>query len=87
MSQNSSKVVAAWGNSGVWEDRDVKVEIALGRTLHRIGEPTKAGHPRHPLYLGYAKSLEDHFTMEDFRKWVARNEAMSLSRTQVIEGN
>lgn len=43
-------VVAAWGTHGAHEDREEKVLGLLRGKLSCLGT-TKAGHPRHPLYL------------------------------------
>lgn len=49
-------VLAAWGAHGDHQGRGVAVAVLLtgleGRLLH-LGL-TKVGHPRHPLYVGYA---------------------------------
>ena len=53
-------IVCAWGNHGSLLDRGRAVERLLRRTgaaLHHLGL-TATGHPRHPLYIGYARSLE-----------------------------
>lgn len=48
--------VAAWGTHGAHLDRGAEVE----RLLRQTGGPllhlglSKAGHPKHPLYIGYA---------------------------------
>lgn len=45
------RVIAAWGVSGVYESRaDAVVELLKGHELWCLGT-TKAGHPRHPLYV------------------------------------
>jgi len=47
------KMVAAWGAHGGHRDRDQEVRRLIatrGRKLYVFGF-TKAGHPRHPLYL------------------------------------
>jgi len=49
-------VIAAWGVHGVHRQRDSAVAQLLhtaNRPLFCLGE-TKAGHPRHPLYLPYS---------------------------------
>jgi hypothetical protein len=44
-------IIAAWGVTGTHMDRDRAVERLLGHHhLHALGF-TKAGNPRHPLYL------------------------------------
>lgn len=47
-------VLAAWGVHGEWGQRAVHVQVMLGATygvpLHALGW-TRAGHPRHPLYV------------------------------------
>ena len=50
-------VVCAWGSHGAHLDRGRQVEQLMrgtGATLHHLGL-TKAGHPKHPLYIAYAE--------------------------------
>jgi hypothetical protein len=49
LAAQSARVVAAWGDDGAWLDRDRAVRRLLPG-LHALGF-TKAGRPRHPLYL------------------------------------
>ena len=49
-------VICAWGTHGAHLDRGAEVEKLMRstpRALWHLGL-TKAGHPRHPLYIGYA---------------------------------
>jgi hypothetical protein len=47
----STLVVAAWGNHGVYIERDAAVRALLdGVPLHYL-RLTKAGQPEHPLYM------------------------------------
>jgi len=49
-------VIAGWGVHGAHLDRGPRVEAMLrdaGAELHCLGL-SKAGHPRHPLYIAYA---------------------------------
>jgi hypothetical protein len=51
-------LICAWGTHGAHMDRGHRVEDLLRRTdrpLMHLGL-TQAGHPRHPLYVGYAQS-------------------------------
>ena len=48
-------VVAAWGTHGEHLNRGPQVETlmrATGKPLHHLGL-SKAGHPKHPLYISY----------------------------------
>lgn len=48
-------IIAAWGTHGAHLERGPAVEALLratGRPLHVLGL-TQAGHPQHPLYIGY----------------------------------
>ena len=50
------RIVCAWGTHGEHVDRGPAVETLLrktGRPLFHLGL-SKAGHPKHPLYIGYA---------------------------------
>jgi hypothetical protein len=49
-------IVCAWGAHGAHLERGPAVERLMretNRPLHHLGL-TKAGHPKHPLYIGYA---------------------------------
>ena len=51
-----SSVICAWGTHGAHLGRGPSVEALLrstGRELLHLGL-SKAGHPKHPLYIGYA---------------------------------
>ena len=53
-------IVAAWGTHGAHLDRGPAVERLLrakGHDLWHLGL-TKAGHPKHPLYIGYDRQPE-----------------------------
>ena len=53
-------VVCAWGTHGAFIDRGPYVEGLLrkyGYELYHLGL-TKAGHPKHPLYISYARQPE-----------------------------
>ncbi len=56
----SDAIICAWGTHGAHLGRGGTVEALLrgtGRRLHHLGL-TRDGHPRHPLYIGYARALE-----------------------------
>ena len=53
-------IVCAWGTHGAHLDRGPAVERLMrgtGRPLHHLGL-TKGGHPKHPLYISYARRPE-----------------------------
>ena len=53
-------VVCAWGTHGAHLGRGPRVEALLratGHGLHHLGL-TRDGHPRHPLYIAYARQPE-----------------------------
>lgn len=56
--QNADQIIAAWGVHGEHLGRGPEVAQLLKQTglpLYHLGL-TKHGHPRHPLYVSYAKS-------------------------------
>jgi hypothetical protein len=53
----ADQIIAAWGTHGEHRARGPEVEALLrshGHTLHQLGL-SKAGHPKHPLYIAYAQ--------------------------------
>lgn len=58
--QWADRVVCAWGSHGAHMDRGVAVEAVLraaGLPLFQLGL-TKAGQPKHPLYISYDRQPE-----------------------------
>lgn len=56
----ADRIICAWGAHGAHLDRGPAVEAlirATGQPLYHLGL-TKAGHPRHPLYIAYARQPE-----------------------------
>ena len=56
----ADQVVAAWGTHGAHLNRGPTVEALLrdaGHDLYHLGL-SKAGHPKHPLYISYSQSPE-----------------------------
>lgn len=56
----ADQVIAAWGTHGAHLQRGARVEALLrgtGRDLYHLGL-SKAGHPKHPLYIAYAQQPE-----------------------------
>lgn len=51
--------IAAWGAHGGWLGRDEEVKRLLGDYRLRCFGRTKAGHPKHPLYLPSDTPLVD----------------------------
>jgi hypothetical protein len=59
----ADQVIAAWGTHGAHLDRGAAVEALLrdaDRSVHHLGL-TKHGHPKHPLYIAYARQPEPWF--------------------------
>lgn len=54
--RSSEAVIAAWG-AHPWVTRVAAPILGAQRTFHCLGR-TKAGHPRHPLYVGREATLE-----------------------------
>jgi len=53
-------VIAAWGTHGEHRGRGAEVETLLrgvGKPVYHLGL-SKAGHPKHPLYIAYAQQPE-----------------------------
>ncbi len=51
----ADSIICAWGTHGEHLNRGANVETLMrntNRPLHHLGL-TKAGHPKHPLYIGY----------------------------------
>ncbi|SPJ26622.1 DUF1643 domain-containing protein [Falsiruegeria mediterranea] len=59
----ADQVVAAWGTHGEHLDRGSAVEHLLRGTEHPVFHLglTKAGHPKHPLYISYSQKPERWF--------------------------
>lgn len=56
----ADRIVCAWGTHGAHMNRGPQVEQlmrATGQPLFHLGL-SKAGHPKHPLYIGYAVQPE-----------------------------
>ncbi|MEO0358142.1 MAG: DUF1643 domain-containing protein [Pseudomonadota bacterium] len=56
----ADQVIAAWGTHGAHLDRGTAVAALLketGQPIYHLGL-SKAGHPKHPLYLPYAQQPE-----------------------------
>jgi hypothetical protein len=54
------QVIAAWGTHGAHLNRGPQVEALLrasGRSVLHLGL-SKAGHPKHPLYIAYTQQPE-----------------------------
>lgn len=56
----ADQVIAAWGTHGAHLDRGAQVARLLSKVnvpIYHLGL-TKAGHPKHPLYLSYSQKPE-----------------------------
>lgn len=55
--RDADQVIAAWGTHGAHLGRGAQVEQLLraaGKPIYHLGL-SKAGHPKHPLYIAYAQ--------------------------------
>lgn len=53
----ADQIIAAWGTHGAHLERGTEVERVLrtlGKPLYHLGL-SKAGHPKHPLYIAYTE--------------------------------
>lgn len=56
--RESNMIIASWGVHGEYRGRNKEVlHLLSGRTVYCLGK-TKAGHPRHPLYIRADKKPE-----------------------------
>jgi len=56
--QDGGTILACWGTHGTHHDRETRmIEILDGIPVQCLGQ-TKAGHPKHPLYLRNDQPLE-----------------------------
>lgn len=58
--QWADQIICAWGTHGAFGERGAKVEALLrdtGLDLYHLGL-SKAGHPKHPLYIAYTQQPE-----------------------------
>ena len=56
-SRTSDQIIAAWGTHGAHLARGAEVQrllCKLGKPLYHLGL-SKAGHPKHPLYIAYTE--------------------------------
>lgn len=56
----ADQIICAWGTHGAHLDRGAEMKALLGKTglaLFHMGL-TKAGYPKHPLYIAYARRPE-----------------------------
>jgi hypothetical protein len=56
----ADRIICAWGNHGLHQERGTKVEVLLrstGAQLQHLGL-TGQGQPRHPLYVSYDQQPE-----------------------------
>ncbi|OUS35879.1 hypothetical protein A9Q94_11185 [Rhodobacterales bacterium 56_14_T64] len=54
----ADQVVCAWGTNGAHRNQGPRIEALLrarGQMLHQLGL-SKAGHPKHPLYIAYSQA-------------------------------
>ena len=58
--ESADRIVCCWGNHAQHLNRSsVLLKLLKKYTLHRMGEPTSAGEPRHPLYLPKNIALQE----------------------------
>lgn len=57
---DADQIIAAWGTHGAFLNRGAAVEALLrdhGKPIYHLGL-SKAGHPKHPLYIAYTQQPE-----------------------------
>jgi len=62
----ADQVIAAWGSHGAHRNRGAEVAGLLrdtGQPVFHLGL-TKAGHPKHPLYIGYSEAPRPWLTTD-----------------------
>jgi len=55
--QGAARVVACWGHQGGWRDQHRVIAPLLPHDAVCLGR-TRAGHPRHPLFVPYQTELQ-----------------------------
>lgn len=61
LANNASAVILAWGAKGSHRGRNRECENILARHYPKCLGKTKAGHPRHPLYIRADATPADYF--------------------------
>lgn len=66
-SAEADQIIAAWGTHGAHLARGAAVEQvlrSLGKPLYHLGL-SKAGHPKHPLYIAYTEQPQSWDTADE----------------------
>lgn len=86
---SADMVIAAWGENCTIHNRNKDI-LALfqGFLIHRLGTPTKDGHPRHPLYLRKDTQLEQYLKPQKLEKkiTITTSNANYKGRERKIKG-
>lgn len=69
MAGQASRIVAAWGNHGLFRNRQEEVLNLIPQEIYCLGV-TKAGAPRHPLYL--RRDARPHLFRAGFKPWAEK---------------
>ena len=57
--ERADRIVVAWGNHGAYQGRSSEVQVLLRGLRRKCFGLTRAGEPRHPLYLAKDSELQE----------------------------
>jgi hypothetical protein len=70
---SADMAIAAWGENCTIHERHKDIlELFQDYLIHRLGTPTKDGHPRHPLYLRKDTQLEHQLKPQNLKREIIK---------------